>query len=362
MTRTNRFLTNCAVFISLFLFIAPHAAVAQWVEPGGLHNLSRGSFTDPEDMNFLEFDDPEEKMRTWDRAIVWVPTGPNRSRRMTMPELLETYTSSDETFPTAIYLHGCAGLWEGSHLRMKFLADNGFLAIGPASLARKKYAQSCNPATHSSGMFRDVIEIRKIDAGHAIERAKALPFVDANNMLLMGLSEGAYTTAMFTYWEKDLSVKARVVEGSTCHAGVREYFGILAPSSEPVLSLVGVNDPWFQADYLRGDCGRFMNKENGSRSVVYRNGRLSYRHALLEFPEVRAETLAFLSEHFELPLGVRDVQELLAELGYDPGPIDGAWGAKTLGALNALRADKALPPVTELDQSSQDLLHSLKDG
>ncbi len=277
-----------------------------------------------------------------------------------MQELSDIYAASDDKLPTAIYLHGCAGLWSGSNYRMKFLADNGFLVIGPASFARKKYPQSCSHVTQSGGFFRQSLTIRKIDAGHAIERAKELPFVDADNMLLIGLSEGGTTTATLSSSYKDLSVKARVIEGWACHAGWHDHVGINAPASEPVLSLVGTNDPWLQKDFLRGDCGRFMNSENGSQSIVYETGPLSYKHELLEFPEVREVTLAFLHEHMELPMGVRQVQEALTELGYDPGPIDGAWGGKTLTALNALRADKSLEPVTELETTSLELLKSLR--
>jgi len=353
-------LKRCGLIAGLFLLIAPNMASADWVEKGGLHNLSRSSFTDPKDMLHADFIDPEEKMRTWDRAVVWVPTGFNSSRRMSMEELLETYTDSDEKFPTAIYMHGCTGLWSGSSLRMKFLADNGILAIGPASLARKKYAQSCNHFKHQGGMFREAVTVRRIDAAHAIGRAKSLPFVDAENMLLIGLSEGGITTATFTSMQKDLSVRARVVEGWTCHTGWMDQVGVRAPVSEPVLSLVGVNDPWFKEPYLQGHCGESMYNNNGSKSVVYETGQLSYRHELLEFREVQEETLAFLRQHMDLPLSVRDIQKLLTELGYDPGPIDGAWGAKTLGAVNALRAGKSLPTVTKLDRASQKLLQSLK--
>lgn len=353
-------LFSFSLVLALGLWSHPDTARADWIEKGGLHNNSRSSFTDPKDMTHGDFINPEEKMRTWDRAIVWVPTGFNSSRRMTMQELVETYSDSDEKFPTAIYMHGCTGLWAGSSRRMKFLADNGILAIGPASLARKKYAQSCDHTVHKGGMFREAVTIRRIDAGHAIDRAKELPFVDADNMLLIGLSEGGITAATFTSMQKDRSVRARVVEGWTCNAGWFELAGLRAPESEPVLALVGKNDPWFQSSYLQGHCGESMFHENGSKSVVYETGRLSYEHELLEYREVQEETLAFLRKHMDLPLGVREAQELLTELGYDPGPIDGAWGAKTLAALNALRADKSMPAVTEFERSSQELLQSLK--
>jgi len=39
---------------------------------------------------------------------------------------------------------------------------------------------------------------------------------------------------------------------------------------------------------------------------------------------------------------VRDVQSWLSQLGYNPGPIDGSLGQRTLGALEAFYQDKEL--------------------
>ena len=208
-------------------------------------------------------------------------------------------------------------------------------------------------------MFRPTLTMRQLDAGFAIETARALPFVDPDNMVLIGLSEGGVIAATFKPLDENQRVTARVVEGWTCNAGWYEYAGLNAPEDEPVLSLVGANDPWYRNEWNAGDCGAFMTHDNGSTSIVYDSGQLATRHELLEFAGVQQETLAFLRQHVDLPLSVRDVQQRLTELGHDPGPVDGAWGAKTRAALNALRDAHGLAPVTELDQSSLDLLESL---
>lgn len=41
--------------------------------------------------------------------------------------------------------------------------------------------------------------------------------------------------------------------------------------------------------------------------------------------------------------GYRDLQAALLQLGYDPGPIDGAWGPKTRAAINALASADGAP-------------------
>ena len=113
----------------------------------------------------------------------------------------------------------------------------------------------------------------------------------------MGLSEGGITTATFVGTGPEHGVRARVVEGWTCHAGWSEYDGIDAPSTEPVLALVGAKDPWFQDRWTRGSCSPFINELNGSRSVVYDTGYLQSRHLLLEDAGVQRTVLDFLREH-----------------------------------------------------------------
>lgn len=54
---------------------------------------------------------------------------------------------------------------------------------------------------------------------------------------------------------------------------------------------------------------------------------------------------------------VRETQSLLAELFYDPGPIDGAFGPRTGRAISAFQLDRGLP---ETGAPSQDLLARLR--
>ncbi len=113
----------------------------------------------------------------------------------------------------------------------------------------------------------------------------------------MGLSQGGVTTA--TLKEEGRPVNARIIEGWGCHAGWTEYKGLNAAPGQPVLALVAANDPWFRADYLQGDCGAFMDDADasGSRSVVFREGPLQYKHALLESADVQAIVRDFLARH-----------------------------------------------------------------
>ena len=101
------------------------------------------------------------------------------------------------------------------------------------------------------------------------------------------------------FFANGVSVNARVIEAWTCHAAWSEYQGIKAPENEPVLTLVGSNDPWFQNSWSNGSCAEFLSQENGSKSIVYSEGNLSYQHELLENDEVQKVVLDFLQQHIE---------------------------------------------------------------
>jgi len=253
----------------------------------GNHNKA---FAPISSMSSADWSNPKELKRTWDYALVRIPTQEGRFISSSMHEL--DY-AADKKYPTIIFLHGCAGVWSGTHTRINFLAASGFAVIAPQSFARQKYPQSCDATRNQGGLYRQTLRIRQNDASYAIKKATSLSWVDENNLFLMGHSEGAITTATLTL--KDNVVTARVIEGWTCHAGWQEYAGLEANKHEPVLSLVGELDPWFQADYLKGDCGKFMSQKNGSRSIVYKETPLKYRHELLEDSAVKKVVLDFLN-------------------------------------------------------------------
>ena len=184
----------------------------------GLHNSTK-TFTDASEMSAQDWTDSKEMDRTWRAAIVRIPAGKGKSRRSTTADLPNDPSLKDRKLPTVIYMHGCSGIWPGTLRRVRFLAENGFLVIAPASFARRKYPKSCDTATHRGGLYRGTLRMRQNDAGHAIEQARRLPFVDGRNIFLIGLSQGGITAATFTARNDRQHVKARVVEGWTCNAG-----------------------------------------------------------------------------------------------------------------------------------------------
>lgn len=236
--------------------------------------------------------------RVWHAALVRIPRPGGGYVSTTVKELHTQDLGDIGKLPTVIFLHGCSGIWTGTYLRIDFLAANGYAVIAPPSMARKKYPKSCQPENYRGGFYRYTLKMRQFDAGYAIENAKTLPWVDASRVFLMGLSEGAITAATFRSKSGNASVRARIVEAWTCHATWSEYRGIHAPAGEPVLTLLAVNDPWFQNPYTRGECTGYVNRrKDGSKSIVYTQGSLSQKHALLEDEGVQAEVLKFLKVH-----------------------------------------------------------------
>ena len=75
-------------------------------------------------------------------------------------------------------------------------------------------------------------------------------------------------------------------------------WGLHAPAAEPVLALLGGEDPWFRPSYLQGDCSAFMDGRDGSVSIVYeRPNFLATKHHLSWQPDVQQLILDFLAEH-----------------------------------------------------------------
>ncbi|SLN64873.1 Alpha/beta hydrolase family protein [Ruegeria meonggei] len=264
----------------------------------GLHNSTK-VFSAPADLSWMDWDDPDELERTWRAAIVRVPVENGQSKQVTTDDLREQKSGVERKLPTIVYLHGCSGIWPGTHRRIKFLSENGYLVIAPASLARETYPRSCNVETREGDLFRGTLVLRRNDAGYAIEMARKLPIVDGNNIVLMGFSEGAVATVSFEAQNEQQRVKARVAEGWTCHTPFSEARGVNAPQSEPVLTLVGAQDPWYQNKWTEGDCSKFLNSQNGSRSIVYSDGDLAGKHGLLEFERAQRDVLNFLDENLD---------------------------------------------------------------
>jgi dienelactone hydrolase len=229
-------------------------------------------------------DPAAEVGRTWEGALIYAPTAAEPTQ-MAQATALRWLSEHPDT-AVVVYAHGCDGISKITSDTGRFLAGQGYFFVAPDSFARDTKPLSCDAVTLRSGLHRDVLAWRQNEIDNAIGLLRAA--TDAP-IALMGHSEGAITAA--TYSGKP--VDARIIEGWTCHAGWSEYAGLNAPPSEPVLSLVGSDDPWFTASWARGDCGEFMDEND--RSVVFRKpSYLHKKHWLSVDQEVRQIVSAFL--------------------------------------------------------------------
>lgn len=286
----NSALTVCLVWLSVFIFSASGCAAQT-----RLLNNDGKKFVDPASIKESDWPNTNEMARVWASSPVFVPSAYGGAKRMTIAKLSNWAPKGAQQRPAIIYLHGCPGLYNFDLDRAKMFAREGYIVVVLASFARSKYAKSCNQKTLQGGFYRGTLRMRQYDVGFALERLRDLPNVDPMRLALVGLSEGGNLAATFKPRNQKQRVSVRVIEGWTCHAGWPEWAGMNADKSERVLSLLGANDPWFVGKpWLQGDCGRFMNASNGSRSIVYRSGPLANQHALLGFRQPRQDVFNFL--------------------------------------------------------------------
>lgn len=259
--------------------------------------------------------DLAELKRTWDGAFVYLPAGrlvmPNavrlsaedgaRAYRLVMKEANARADFANipagTRYPVIVYMHGCNGISGHDSQAAIFLAGTlGVAVIQPSSFAREYRPRNCDPKGKSGGAFRGALDFRIVEANYAIRAARKLPWIDPENAILMGHSEGGITTSKFI----GERVNARVVSGATCHYGWDDWSGLDAPETEPVLALLGADDPWVVGKPWWGeDCGSLMSKTNGSRSIVVSDGAFANLHAVLFAPEVKRAVVAFIKAHIK---------------------------------------------------------------
>ena len=236
--------------------------------------------------------DPGELEQAWRAAIVQVPNEDSMFGWYFVMRDLDNMAIEGQ-WPTVIYMHGCSGGQAGE--LGNALVKAGFAVIGPNSIARTNYDGSCEPRKLRFQLDKRAPAIRRADAGYAIASAKLLPWVDADNVFLVGQSEGGMTVASFSSDDPRHAVKARVIGGDHCGR-----FGLKAPRSEPVLAIFGSEDSTYDPWGPDGHCGHHMIYDNGSESIVYTTGYLARMHDPIKIhgPSIK-RIVEFLQAHID---------------------------------------------------------------
>lgn len=234
--------------------------------------------------------------RTWSQAVVVLPPAASgqdpRVGRLSSREIRRATQifANGPGAPTAVYLHGCTGI--GNYAFFDTLARAGYAVIAPDSFARSYRPLQCEPETKTGGNNLFVYDFRLAELTFALERMGDLDWIDFDNLFLIGTSEGAVATALF----RAEVFNARVIAQWTCQ-GAPLVRGIDAPAGTPILSIVGVDDPYYDAANTpeqQGHCGAFMAGRPQSRSFILPEGA---GHNIYDDPRAVGEIIAFMGEH-----------------------------------------------------------------
>lgn len=192
-------------------------------------------------------------------------------------------------YPVVLYLHGCTGMGRMEKEFGEGLAARGYVFIAPDSMARRYRPLQCDPRTITGGKNLFVFDFRLAEISYALDRLKDEPWVDRDNLFLIGGSEGGVAAALYRGDE----FAARIIFQWTCH-GAPLVRGLAGSDNTPVLAVVNKGDPWYQPNKTAnqsGDCGDFIRLRPGSKSIVLQRQGV---HNVLDLPDVRSEIQKFL--------------------------------------------------------------------
>ncbi len=166
--------------------------------------------------------------------------------------------------PAALFLHGCSGIIRGGTGYRILLMMEGYAVFEPDSYARPGH--TCD----TSSIFA-----RREDATHALDQIRALPWIDRDRIILLGLSEGGRTVGA---WDKP---------GFAAHVIISAPAGARAPAGVPVLAIAGDQD-----SYASPHSYKTNSRDGASKSILI----AGEGHDILGHPETRDAIRTFLRE------------------------------------------------------------------
>ncbi len=162
-------------------------------------------------------------------------------------------------FPAVVLLHGCAGIGPNVGVWSEWFRARGFVALAVDSFNPRGVSNIC------SQLERIDENARTTDAFGGLDYLTAQPFVDRNQVFIMGFSHGggvALAVAAPPSWI------SRPLASARFHAAIALYPECLMhmsqPPSMPLLILIGDRDDWT----LASSCKRMTDKFAGQRSPI----------------------------------------------------------------------------------------------
>jgi dienelactone hydrolase len=236
--------------------------------------------------------------RTWAEALVVLPAARGGDDPVSLRQSDDAVGRhmrefpSGTRFPTVVFLHGCTGI--GNMPFLEDLGRQGYAVVAPDSFARRYRPLQCDPKSSRGGRNLFIYDFRSAELTYALEQLPELPWVDLDNLFLVGASEGAVTAALF----RGDVFNARVITQWTC-TGAPLVAGIGAPRRTPVLAIVREDDPFYAADNTpgqQGHCGLYMAERERSQSLVVRAGAGKDAHDVLGDAGAATAIFRFLEE------------------------------------------------------------------
>ncbi|MBT8435372.1 MAG: hypothetical protein KJN95_11935 [Gammaproteobacteria bacterium] len=194
-------------------------------------------------------------------------TDVNKINNPAWTQVAAGHIKSGARSPAVLVLHGCSGLMPSPNAYRVFFVERGFAVIEPNSFARPGHA--CN-----SSPLKDRVE----DLGYAFEKIRALPWVDPDRIVLLGISQGGRAVAD---WDKP-GFAAHIILANNCGGGQ-----LRAPAGIPVLAVVGEKD-----EYYHGSSCRVNRTDKGSGSIVIPNAP----HGIIGHAETEQAMEALLNQ------------------------------------------------------------------
>jgi dienelactone hydrolase len=192
----------------------------------------------------------DELNKTYKHAYVGVPKGHfalSENFYGTMKSFKKIYKNHADKqlhkLPVVLYMHGSKGLRKGE-LYMRYIVEEiGALFVAPHSFKIKNRPTYVSPAPAEA--YNTVFALRIAELEYALKKLQKLPFVDLENLFLMGNSEGGLVAAIY----KSDVFKGRIVTAFSCESSYFfENFALGAKKDEPFLNIIGTEDEYFSKE------------------------------------------------------------------------------------------------------------------
>ena len=182
--------------------------------------------------------------------------------------------------PVILYLHGCGGIWVSSTEHLDQLASlQNFIVVAPDSFARQRPQFCFSNYTVDPSVYHEVVALRQAEIRYTLARIAALPWVDKDNIFLIGHSQGGGLVAGYG---GPVKLRGRVLINGACNAGLG---GDGMRDDEALLTFDSGRDPWF-VQYST-DCRRYVLSHPNGQSIYEPESR-SHNLAATRWPELKA--------------------------------------------------------------------------